>query len=268
MVSRRYRDNNSVSSRVGKLASDVEKARIDTGLKTDEVVSENFVENSVDRMAIAPNAVGSEQIDRGAVGTNELGIVNEITTDTPLKLSGASYVQPSATPVPLMLNQNSQVVQGSSVFRMPPGIVLPFGGGVPPANFVFARGQALSRVTYAALFVEFGTTYGIGDGSTTFNVPNLTGKTIVGYDNGQPEFATLGQTGGAKTHTLSVAEMPSHQHSATDVRNASNAVFTTSGGTGMDNATVTANLTTATGGGGAHNNLQPYIVLNYIISIG
>jgi microcystin-dependent protein len=124
------------------------------------------------------------------------------------------------------------------------------------------------------LFTRIGTTYGVGDNSTTFNLPNLKGRVPVGLDSTQTEFDALGETGGAKTHTLTSAEIPSHNH---NVRTADNLYTvsadgsTAAGGAGGDyrrNAGSTDILTTAvTGGGGAHNNLQPYIALNYLIRI-
>jgi microcystin-dependent protein len=68
------------------------------------------------------------------------------------------------------------------------------------------------------LFALLGTSYGAGDGTTTFNVPDYRGRTLVGHDASQPEFDVLGETGGAKTHTLTTAQMPSHTH----VQNAHN----------------------------------------------
>jgi len=106
--------------------------------------------------------------------------------------------------------------------------------------------------------------YGVGNGSTTFNLPNLKGSAPVGKDTSQTEFAGLGQTGGEKTHTLITAEMPAHVHTETTV----------SGGAGGNTIAPSSNQgaagnsaidTASTGGDGAHNNLQPYITLNYII---
>ena len=105
--------------------------------------------------------------------------------------------------------------------------------------------------------------YGLGDGSTTFNVPSLKGVVPVGRDSAQTEFNAVGETGGAKTHTLTTDEMPAHTHQ----------VAYNFGGTGgssplpgsSSTATQGQHVTGSTGGGGAHNNLQPYIALNYII---
>jgi microcystin-dependent protein len=144
---------------------------------------------------------------------------------------------------------------------VPAGVITQFGGSTAPAGWKLCDGTAYSRtVTYNALFDAIGTTYGSGDGSTTFNVPNLKGRVPVGFDASQSEFDALAETGGAKTHTLTTAEMPAHTHSSLQLGNAG-------GSTGIPvTGTVTTDTTTgSTGGGGAHNNLQPYIVVNYII---
>lgn len=174
----------------------------------------------------------------------------------------------------------------------PPGIINIYAGATAPSGWLICDGAAVSRTTYASLFAAIGTTYGAGNGSSTFNLPNLKGRVPVGRDTGQSEFDSLGETGGAKTHTLTEAEMPSHNHSASTgsagshthqsrgyYSNASGAVgqrmaisrYAISGDPLDNNSLQAAGAHTHTvsvgnkGGGGAHNNLQPYIALNYII---
>lgn len=191
--------------------------------------------------------------------------------------------------------------------QIPAGAIMAWSSSVIPNNWLLCDGSAVSRVTYASLFAAVGTTYGVGDGSTTFNLPDLRGRAVVGFDTTQTEFNFLGETGGAKTHTLTVSEMPSHTHiqdshnhtqnshnhtqnahshlsvinlSLVNTRTAGSNTFNSDGAAdksgGIASTTATNNPTTATnnattatnqntGGGGAHNNLQPYIVLNYII---
>lgn len=82
----------------------------------------------------------------------------------------------------------------------PVGSIVLYGGDTAPQGWAIADGAAVSRLTYADLFAKYGTKYGAGDGSTTFNLPNLKGRVPVGRDAGQTEFDTLGETGGNKTH--------------------------------------------------------------------
>lgn len=160
---------------------------------------------------------------------------------------------------------SSVTVGGTSVLS-PAGAIMQYAGSSAPTGWLLADGSAVSRTTYAALFAVISTTYGAGNGSTTFNLPNLKGKVPVGVDSSDTSFDALGETGGAKTHTLTSAEMPSHSHSISGVYIMANKNFSGTGFNPLVNDPGPAiNTTGNTGGGGAHNNLQPYIVLNYII---
>lgn len=89
----------------------------------------------------------------------------------------------------------------------------------------------------------------------------ISGRVLVGLDGTQTEFDTLLETGGAKTHTLTTAEMPNHAH-GTPVNNAGSGSYNGSATTYSSNVANSNGIaTTAVGGGGAHNNLQPYIVV-------
>ena len=148
------------------------------------------------------------------------------------------------------------------------GTIVPYSGVEAPKNWLICDGRAISRATYIELFNVIGTTYGDGDGSTTFNLPDLKGKVLAGLDSSQTEFNTIGKTGGEKTHNLTVDEMPSHKH---DLRAPSSSIAASGGNIGNEfvvSDTQGKSLpkwTVATGGDQSHNNLQPYIVINYII---
>jgi hypothetical protein len=107
-----------------------------------------------------------------------------------------------------------------------------------------------------------GAAYGIGDGSTTFTLPSIKGNVMVGKDQSQTEFAGLGQTGGEKTHVLTVAELPAHTHGAPVDNSGTSGTARALAGT---NGAGTQLNTSSTGSDTAHNNIQPYITLNYII---
>jgi len=161
--------------------------------------------------------------------------------------------------------------------RTPPGVILPFAGATAPDGFLLCYGQAVSRNTYSDLFAAIGTTYGVGDGSTTFNVPDLRGRVAAGKDdmggtaanritNGGSGIVgtALGAAGGAETHTLTTGQIPPHNHTVVG-GDTTPASFTSRAGQGDGNNNYNWNTSSA-GGGGAHNNTQPTIVLNHIIS--
>lgn len=153
---------------------------------------------------------------------------------------------------------------------LPVGTIIPYAGTTIPSNYMKCEGQALSRIEYDILFSAIGTTYGAGDGTTTFNLPNLKGRVLVGQDTDDTDFDTLGEKGGEKTHTLTIDEMPSHNHRQTyyleklTLGSSDSAIMSGGGGATAGNSNQ---YTTNAGGDQPHNNLQPYIVLNYIIKV-
>jgi microcystin-dependent protein len=153
---------------------------------------------------------------------------------------------------------------------LPSGVVFPYAAaGNPPPGYLVCNGLTVSRTTYAALFAAIGTTYGAGDGSTTFALPNLMGRFPVGLNTADNNFKTMGLQGGESSHILSTAEMPSHRHpinyqSGANVNlNSGGVQYNLNWGTAGANGNDT--FADYVGGGGAHNNLQPYMVMNYII---
>lgn len=158
---------------------------------------------------------------------------------------------------------------------LPAGTIVMHGVHSAPTGWLLCDGSAVSRTTYAALFAVVGTTYGAGDGSTTFNVPHFGSRSPVGSGVGSGLTARApGATGGEETHTLTVAEMPSHRHDGSDENgNTANTViaqnFTATGlNRPLVNTTGTrwgvGNAANA-GGGGAHNTMPPFLAVAFLI---
>lgn len=222
-------------------------------------------------------------------------------------------------------------------------MVQQYAGSAAPNGWLLCFGQAVSRTTYEGLFQSIGTTFGVGDGTTTFNLPDLRGRVVAGADNmggtaagrlnvsttgnttntnatisgipstaalaigmkvfgagipagatiltiptansitisanatatatsvalrfGVVDGATVGDAGGAQVHALTTAQMPAHNH---DTYNNANGNITNTGGTTYvgtvgNYTTVAGTATVSAGGGQAHPNVQPTIVLNYLI---
>ena len=181
----------------------------------------------------------------------------------------------------------------TGIVAMPTGAIVPFGGSSAPTGFLLCSGQAVSRSTYSALFGVISTTYGAGDESSTFNLPDLRGRVVAGQDDmggtsadrltgltGGVDGDTLAATGGAETHVLTTAQLATHTHGATKFYNSDPGLTNTrfslvteqtdreDSFPGYQTTTGdTNNIISTTGSGSAHNNVQPTIILNYIIKI-
>jgi len=159
-------------------------------------------------------------------------------------------------------NTKKTTVQGIiDLSSIPVGTTIEYSGTTTPAGFLDENGAAVSRTTYSDLFTAIGTTYGVGDGSTTFNLPNQQRRVVVG--SGGTGTGTLGNAvgdiGGSETHSLTTAENAAHTHTVA-FKNDS-----TAGGTvpysSASGGGVAANVsTTSSGSGAAHNNIQPSII--------
>lgn len=180
----------------------------------------------------------------------------EATTELQEKLVSGTNIK--------TINNNSILGSGNINITgsSPVGSITMFAGSTAPSGYLICDGSAISRTDYADLFTVLGTNYGTGDGSTTFNLPNLKGKVPVGLDSNDTAFDTLGETGGEKTHTLTVDEMPSHDHEARygDTAGGDGSGYRFSNNSGRSRVAIENE-----GGGQPHNNLQPYLVVNYII---
>ena len=157
----------------------------------------------------------------------------------------------------------------------PAGVIMPYAGSSEPSGWLFCSGNAVSRTTYSGLFSAIGTTYGPGDNSTTFNLPDLRGRVIAGRDdmggtaalrvtdsgsnaNSGIAGTTLGANGGTQTHILTTAQLPTfNMRSTTATSSPAHGDFAP--------ATVADDVNVTVGENYPHLNMQPTIILNYII---
>ncbi len=151
---------------------------------------------------------------------------------------------------------------------LPISSIMPYLKATAPENWLICDGSAISRTDYSELFNAIGTTFGEGDGSTTFNLPNIKGRTIVGLDAEDTDFNTIGKTLGEKTHTLTVAEMPEHTHKFRASTKLGNDESTITYGEKTSGSVISGNYGNAIqkeGSSQSHNNIQPSFIGVYII---
>lgn len=252
---------------------------------------------SISGTEVTSTAAELNLLDGSSAGTivNSKGVVygssGEVNATT-LQIAGTS-ITATAAELNFVDGVTSAIqTQIDNIQTVPTGVVSPYAGSSAPSGYLLCFGQAVSRSTYSALFSAIGTTYGVGDGSSTFNLPDLRGRVAAGRDNMGGSAAsritssqsnsddpitgaTLGDAGGDEVQDLQTTHLPAHTHGAGSYE-VSTTRRTGSGGTGlhldMTDAETTATVTFSvsgtsgsTGSGTAVNNLQPTIILNYII---
>lgn len=219
-------------------------------------------------------------------------------------VGGAEVVEISSTGIAVTGNISATDINATGAIKqdgfslLPLGIVMPYAGSTAPSGYLLCYGQAVSRTTYADLFAIIGTTYGSGDGSTTFNVPDLRGRVAAGKDDMGGSAAsrltavglgvagtTLGNAGSTESYTLVTGNLPPYTPSGTiaqagftytagsnyDVTGSSFGVTTIAASGLGTTVTLAAQSFTGAAQGGtstAFSRCQPTIILNYIIFAG
>ena len=266
----------------------------------DNVTTAKILDNNVTTAKLAANAVTAAKIAAATITATELAS-NAVTTAKILdanvttskildaNVTTAKILDANVTTAKILdanittakiLNANvtaAKLAADVALLLTPPGLVVPYAGGTAPTGYLLCNGASVAVASYTALHTAIGYTYG-GSGPN-FNLPDLRGRTVHGVDNMGGTDAgrlstsnTLGTAGGAETHTLSVSELPNHTHNYDDYYKV-NDTISLSGGFGYIGVNQTSGHTYSTrtsanqngGGGGAHNNMSPNMVLNYII---
>ena len=197
----------------------------------------------------------SLSVSNRVVMSSTLSVANHVQLSSHLSVAGSADI-------------TGRVYQATHML-VPPGSVVAYISTSAPGGWLLCDGSNVSRTTYATLFSVIGTTFGVGDGSTTFTLPDMRGRVPVGSGSGAGLTArSLAATGGEETHTLTVPEIPAHTHSYTDTYRTGNQDTDNAFGTetvANESSVSEAKTTGSTGGGQAHNIMQPFLVLNYII---
>ena len=155
---------------------------------------------------------------------------------------------------------NGETLSGiNSIDTTPIGMIMQYAGTSIPERWMKCEGQTLSRTDYSELFSVIGTAYGSGNGSTTFNLPNIAGKMIIGYDANDTDFDTIGATGGSKTHTLTNYELPKGAWISQEPDDGISISVNSGNNYGMN--------TQSNQMGQPMDIMNPYIVLNYCIKV-
>ncbi|BAL08878.1 hypothetical protein BJ6T_36040 [Bradyrhizobium japonicum USDA 6] len=288
---------------IAKYRDDTAGMIVTSGTSTAYVVSTYQVFQSLSQLngqlvAFTPHATNGAAV---TINVDGLG-ARPLRSAPSIELPPGTIIQ--GTPYAALYNNSDAAFYLAGFFNDPYNVPIGscidfFGATAPNSSFALAYGQAISRTAYSTLFSMFGTTYGTGDGSTTFNVPDLRGRIVAGKDDMGGSAASrltssyfggtatnLGATGGSESHTLTTAQLASHTHPNTltdpghvhsyqraeygEQKPASggNTPFATysSQNTGSATTGVTIN-NVATGSGNAHNNTQPTIIANKLLRI-
>jgi len=212
---------------------------------------------------ISSKGSGQLNLDAGATGKVVIGA----SSTGNIELKRATVVNVSVSVTGTLTASSTVTLLNATIDVLPAGVVMASAGTLA-AGWLECNGAAVSRTTYAKLFTSISTTYGAGDGSTTFNLPDMSRRVIMGRGgSGSGTIAsTIGSIGGAETHTLTTTQMPAHDHTYT--RASVGITFTAAAVAGVTAISTLSSTTPdsgSAGGGGAHNNVQPCMVMIYMI---
>ncbi len=302
-----------ISSRIGNSFNVLERAYDGSSAQAHalgavvEHVLDAFTVEQANRLANLQTTKGDliahdgSTTQRLGVGSNSTVLVADSAQTSGVKWAQIEANSISSGAINAIATQVEALITPSG---LPAGVITQFAGSTAPSGWLLCEGQSVSTTTYPALFAAILYSYGGSGGS--FTLPNLKGRVPVGRDTAQGEFDNLGETGGAKTHALTISELAQHNHGVgtldvpTDSGTHSHAhdgntgtagivtrssigmagelllqAQTTGGPTlgfgvidvgGAHDHSITGS-TANQGSSSAHNNLQPYIVLNYIIKV-
>jgi microcystin-dependent protein len=253
----------------------------------------DVVDNAITTSKIAKGAITADLLSPGTISHEQIAM-GSITSDliadsavTAAKLGqgvvGSAQLANASVTTPILADgsvTSKKLDPGLQNIFVPAGIIVEYAGPNPPAGWMLCNGAAVSRTTYASLFQSIGTVWGGGDGVSTFNLPDLRGRAPVGAGQGTGlSNRSLAQVLGEETHLLSIDEIPSHNHGVSDPGHSHGLAvpFVASAGgagigvpSGPGASTSTSNTKTGltiqnSGGGNAHNNMQPSAIVNFII---
>lgn len=289
------------SAAVGGFTGDsIKDADTDTYVRTEQTADEDKVRmgtGGTERVVVDSNGlnVASGKLQEGGTNIEDIyaAIAHESDTANPHSVTKTQVSLGNVTDdAQLKIASNLLDLGSTSSARSNLGLgsaathaivdVFPIGGIVafgktsaPSASWLICNGAAVNRTTYADLFAAISTNFGVGDGSTTFNLPDLRGRSIIGYDpdgtgrttgayTGGVNAGTMGGTGGEQAHTQTEAELVNHVHPENGLNN----LVITSEGSGGNVSTLasnTAHNTSGTGGGNPFNVVQPSQIVAYYI---
>lgn len=237
-------------------------------------------------LIIAPwsaSSLGIRVSPTGSVGIGTspsypLHVAGNVQSNSDFRVSGNVYI-------------SGTLSDSTSYLTIPAGAVMPYAGSTAPSGWLLCDGTTVSRTTYANLFTAIGVTYGSGNGSSTFTLPNLTGRFPIGLDASDSNMDAMGETGGRKSVTGT--DLPSHYHTmSAHTHSYGDIYYSESGGSDIaglgtshvgsgdsDNDNEDYQVSRTTGAGGAGNTgtatsgvtnssmsiLNPYTTLRYII---